>query len=106
MKPQDTQSDKIRVRVDSDLQDLIPGYLENRGKDLLVYQQALEKDNFDAIAVLGHSMKGSGGGYGFNDLTSIGQAIEKAAKNRDKESVRQSITDLTDFLKKLEVVYE
>jgi HPt (histidine-containing phosphotransfer) domain-containing protein len=106
MKPQDSQSEKIRVRVDSDLQDLIPGYLENRGKDLLVYQQALEKDNFDAIAVLGHSMKGSGGGYGFNDLSSIGRAIEKAAKNRDKESVRQSIIDLTDFLKKLEVVYD
>ena len=106
MKPQDSQSKKIRVRIDSELQDLIPGYLENRGKDLLVYQQALEKDNFDAIAVLGHSMKGSGGGYGFNDLSSIGRAIEKAAKNRDKESVRQSIIDLTDFLKKLEVVYD
>ena len=106
MKPQDSQSEKIRVRIDSDLQDLIPGYLENRGKDLLVYQQALEKDNFDAIAILGHSMKGSGGGYGFNDLSSIGRAIEKAAKSRDKESVRQSIIDLTDFLKKLEVVYD
>jgi len=106
MKQQDSQSEKIRIRIDSDLQDLIPGYLENRGKDLLVYQQALEKDNFDAIAILGHSMKGSGGGYGFNDLTSIGRAIEKAAKNKDKESVRQAIIDLTDFLKKLEIVYD
>jgi len=51
-------------------------------------------------------MKGSGGGYGFNDLSSIGRAIEKAAKNKDKESVRKSIIDLTDFLKKLEVVYD
>jgi HPt (histidine-containing phosphotransfer) domain-containing protein len=106
MKQQDSQPEKIRVRIDSDLQDLIPDYLENREKDLLVYQQALEKGNFDTIAVLGHSMKGSGGGYGFNDLSSIGRAIEKAAKNRDKESVRQSIIDLMDFLKKLEVVYD
>ena len=106
MKQQDSQSEKIRVRIDSDLQDLIPDYLENREKDLLVYQQALENGNFDTIAVLGHSMKGSGGGYGFNDLTSIGRAIEKAAKNRDKDSIRQSIIDLMDFLKKLEVVYD
>ncbi len=106
MKHQDSQSEKIRIHIDPDLQDLIPDYLENRGKDLLVYQQALEKDDFDSIAVLGHSMKGSGGGYGFNDLSSIGRAIEKAAKNRDKESVRKSITVLTDFLKKLEVVYD
>jgi HPt (histidine-containing phosphotransfer) domain-containing protein len=106
MKNQGSQSDKIRVRIDRDLQDLIPDYLKNRGKDLLVYQQALEKDDFDSIATLGHSMKGSGGGYGFNDLSSIGRAIEKAAKNKDKESVHRSIIDLMDFLKKLEVVYD
>ena len=106
MKHQDSQSGKIRIHIDRDLQDLIPEYLENRGKDLLAYRQALEKGDFDSISVLGHSMKGSGGGYGFDDLSSIGRAIEKAAKNRDKESVHQSIFDLTDFLKKLEVVYD
>ncbi len=106
MKNYNSQSDIIRVRIDRDLQDLIPGYLENRGKDLLVYQQALDKGDFDSIVVLGHSMKGSGGGYGLNNLTSIGRAIEKAAKNRDKESVRQSIINLADFLKNLEVVYD
>ena len=106
LENQNSKSGKVRIRVDPDLQDLIPDYLENRGKDLLVYQQALEKGNFDTIAILGHSMKGSGGGYGFNELTSIGRAIEKAANNKDKESVRQSIVDLMDYLKKLEIVYE
>jgi len=106
MKNKSSQSEKIRIRVDPDLKDLIPDYLENRGKDLLVYQQALEEDDFDSICVLGHSMKGSGGGYGFNELSNIGRAFEKAAKNRDKESIHQSINDLADFLKNLEVVYD
>ncbi len=106
MKPLDESSEKIRIRVDADLQDLVPGYLENRESDLLMYQQALEKGDFDSIAVLGHSMKGSGGGYGFNDLSQIGRAIEKAAKSRDKESVRKSIIDLTAYLKKLEIIYD
>lgn len=106
MKPLDESSEKIRIRVDADLQDLVPGYLENRESDLLIYQQALEKGDFDSIAVLGHSMKGSGGGYGFNDLSQIGRAIEKAAKSKDKESVRKSIIDLTAYLKKLEIVYD
>lgn len=106
MEHQYSQSEKIRIRVDPDLQDLIPDYLESREQDLRFYQDALEKDDFGLIAVLGHSMKGSGGGYGFNDLSSIGRAIEKAANNRDKESVRKSVIDLTDFLKKVEVVYD
>jgi HPt (histidine-containing phosphotransfer) domain-containing protein len=106
MKNQESFSDKIQVRVDPDLHDLIPGYLKNREKDLLKYQQNLEKDDFDAIAVLGHSMKGSGGGYGFNGLSNIGRAIENAAKNKDKESVQKSINDLTDYLNKLEILYD
>ena len=106
MENQNSQSGKIRIRIDPDLQDLIPDYLDNRGKDLLVYQQALEEDDFDSICVLGHSMKGSGGGYGFNELSNIGRAFEKAAKNRDKESIHQSINDLADFLENLEVVYD
>lgn len=61
MKNQVSHSEKIRIRVDPVLQELIPGYLENRGKDLLVYQQALENENFDTIGILGYSMKGSGG---------------------------------------------
>jgi histidine phosphotransfer protein HptB len=106
MENQNSQSKKIRVHVDPDLRDLIPDYLENREKDLLVYRQALEEGDFDSIVILSHSMKGSGGGYGFNDLSNIGRDIEKAAKNRDKESVRVAIINFADFLKKLEVVYD
>ena len=106
MRNQDTPSEKIQVRVDPDLKELIPGYLENRERDLVVYQKALEKDDFDRIVVLSHSMKGSGGGYGFNDLSTIGRALEKAARKRDKESVRKSIINLTDYLNKLEIVYD
>ena len=106
MKNQDSRLGKIRIRLDPDLQDLIPGYLENRGKDLLTYQEALEKNDFDLIAVLGHSMKGSGGGYGFNELSTIGRAIENAAKIRDKEAVRQSITEMAAFLENVEVFYD
>jgi HPt (histidine-containing phosphotransfer) domain-containing protein len=106
MKRQHSQSEKIRVHVDPDLRDLIPDYLKNRGKDLLVYRQALEEGDFNSIVILGHSMKGSGGGYGFNELSNIGRALENAAKNRDKESIRQAITDFAEFLHKLEVVYD
>ena len=92
--------------MDPDLKELIPDYLKNKERDLPIYREALEKGDFDSIARRGHSMKGTGGGYGFDELSSIGRAIENAAKNRDAESVRQSIIDLTDFLNKLEVVYD
>ncbi len=106
MEDQDSQSKKNRIRIDPDIKDLIPDYLKNRRDDLVIYQKALKAGDFGSITVRGHSMKGSGGAYGFDDLSNIGRAIENAAKNKDKESVRQSMNDLADFLKNLEVVYD
>ena len=49
--------------ADNDLADLIPGFLENRHKDVAI-QEAIEQGNYETIRVLGHTMKGAGGGYG------------------------------------------
>jgi len=54
--------EKIVVHVDADLDDLIPGYLQNRREDVKAVWQALENQDFETIRVLGHTMKGTGGG--------------------------------------------
>ena len=58
-------NDKIFVRIDPDLVDLIPGFLENRANDVEALRDLLNKQDYDAIRILGHSMKGAGGGSEF-----------------------------------------
>ena len=106
MKSKDAKADKIRIQIDPDLQELIPGYLENRRNDLQIYRDALEQGDFKAIAVLGHSMKGSGGGYGFQELSDIGRALENAAKSQDAKAIRKSLMDMSGFLDRLEIIYD
>ncbi len=98
--------DKITVRIDRDLEEIAPGYLENRRKDLLLLPEALERGDFDNLKVLGHRMKGSGAGYGFNGITDIGRSVETAAKERDVEGVRSAIDELASYLDRIEVIYE
>jgi histidine phosphotransfer protein HptB len=98
--------EKIVVTIDIDLEDLIPGYLGNRQKDIRSIEAALDQGDFEGIRVLAHSMKGSGGGYGFDGITEIGAALEKAAIGRNAPSIREELTRLTDYLSKVEVVYE
>lgn len=98
------QDGKIRVTVDPDLADLIPGFLDNRRKDITAMQAALEKGDFETIRILGHSMKGAGGGYGFDAITDIGAALEQAAKGKDPEAVSKSLRDLASYLDHVEVV--
>ena len=98
--------DKIVVQVDADLEDLIPGYLQNRHKDLEAIQQALEKQDFESIRVLGHSMKGTGGGYGFDAITAIGRTLEEGAKSRNAQAIQQGIATLREYLQAVEVVFK
>ena len=56
--------------------------------------------------MLGHSMKGAGGGYGFTGVSEIGRSIEEAAKERDASLIRMSMMKLTEYLDRVEVIYE
>ena len=88
---QEKNSAKIIVRVDPELADLIPGYLINREKDIATIADTLEKKDLDTIRIIGHSMKGSGGGYGFEAITDIGMLLEKAAKDGNDESIHLQV---------------
>jgi len=97
---------KIIVRVDPEIADLIPGFLENRQKDIKTMLEALDVGDYETIRVLGHTMKGSGGGYGFDAITDIGLSLEQAAKGKNSEEIQRWVEELSNYLEKVEVVYE
>ena len=101
-----TRGEKIIVTVDSDLEDLIPGFLENRNQDIKSIFDALARDDYAAIAKLGHTMKGVGGGYGFDAITDIGRSIEQAAKEKNPQKIKASLSELSDYLERIEIVFE
>ncbi len=97
--------DRIIVHIDPDLEDLIPGYIENRYSDIRKIKDALAKGDYETIRILGHSMKGSGGGYGFDAITDIGRSIELSAKEHDDTAIKKHLKDLEDYIKKVQIVY-
>lgn len=94
------------VVIDSELEDLIPGYLENRKKDIEKIEASLGQSDFETIRVTGHSMKGSGGGYGFDRISEIGRSIEEAAKTQDVATIKTGINNLDDYIKNVNVSFE
>jgi HPt (histidine-containing phosphotransfer) domain-containing protein len=99
------QEEKVIVHVDPEIADLIPGFLENRRKDAQTMGAALTEGDFETIRILGHSMKGAGGSYGFDAITGIGKSLEQAAEDRDAERIEQSLQELSVYLDRLAVVY-
>ena len=99
-------SEKIIAHVDPDLRELIPGYLQNRRKDIIAIDAALKDADLVKIRTLGHSMKGSGGGYGFMPISVIGAAIEKAAKEKAPNDIQIHLNELLSYLDSVSVVYD
>ena len=97
---------KIVVKIDPDLEELIPGYLQNRMNDVQDVQVLLNNADFESIQRMGHTMKGSGGGYGFDFISAIGFALEEGAKEKDINKIQNTLHDLCDFLERVEVVYK
>ncbi|TDO86439.1 Hpt domain-containing protein [Halanaerobium saccharolyticum] len=97
---------KNKVYIDPDLEFLIPQFLENREEDIQRLKKLLQESEFDQIIIIGHSLKGSGGGYGFDYLTEIGSKIEKNAEAKNKEEIKNLISELKNYLDNIEIIYE
>ena len=95
----------IVVQIDQDLSDLVPGFLARKREDARAVLAAVEHGDAEAIARLGHKMKGEGGSYGLDAVTDLGRELEQAGKDSDFDAARRLGRDLTNFLERLEIVY-
>src|SRR5687767_13522102 len=86
------------VQVDPLIAPLVPGYLENRAKDLQRLADALAAKDFATLRKLGHNMRGSAGAYGLPPLSEIGARIEEAAQAADAVALGAALEDLRLFL--------
>jgi hypothetical protein len=101
-----SRGDAILVHANPKLTDLIPGFLQNRRHDVAAMLYALKVGDFAIVENLGHGMKGAGGSWGFQGITDIGTALERAAESADNEGSRKWVDELSRYLDRVEVVYD
>jgi len=97
---------KITVIVAKDLEDLIPTFMANRTKEIGTLSVALGAGDMEQLRQLGHRMKGVGNSYGFEQISVLGKQIEDRAKIKDLTGLQSLITEYTDYLGRVSVVYE
>lgn len=83
---------------------LMAQYLERRESDLVDLRKALADGDFEAIALSGHNLYGSGAAYGLEQVTLLGGSLEKAAKARATDRIASLIDALERFIRDLELV--
>lgn len=98
-------TERIKVEIDRDLEEIIPGFLENRVKDIAGLKAAAQSGDFEYIRIIGHTLKGIGGGYGFDRISELGMVLEQAAKDGQSTIISKAISDLEVYLELVEIIY-
>jgi PAS domain S-box-containing protein len=78
-----------------------PAYLENCRANVIAMLAALDDGDFQVITILGHNLRGSGGGFGFQMITDIGAGLEQAADLSDHAVARRWVGELSSYLDRL-----
>ncbi|MGA3039905.1 MAG: Hpt domain-containing protein [Bryobacteraceae bacterium] len=83
---------------------VVVAYLDKCRQGVQAFKDGIERFDFDFAGMYGHRMKGSGGAYGFPQLSEIGASIEEAADARNGNALRNCATTLEAHLDSVEVV--
>ena len=95
-------SDKPILAVDAQVAALVQRFLANRAADVGRIRAALAGRDFEAIRGAAHGMKGSGGGYGFPEISRLGAAMEEGARRRDAAAIVELVASLEACLVRIE----
>lgn len=104
LPPLDSADHNIQVRVPPGVEEAIPLFLELALEEVQSLEEALRKNNYDRIRSIGHDLKGTGSGYGFDGITEIGKWLEVAGKAGNWAEAKRHISSLKDYLARVEVV--
>ena len=74
-------------------------YINHTTKELAKIQEDIDNIIIDSLRTFGHNIKGSGGMYGFEEVTNLGTKIEASAKANDRNKIKLLLEELSVFLK-------
>lgn len=84
--------------LDDGIAALILKYLASKPLQIEQAQASLAIKDFDPIQRFRHNLKGTGRGYGFPPIETIGRELEKAAADRDEAGISKQLENLRRFV--------
>jgi len=104
VKDESRRMDAVAARLNTKFADRIPAYLLNCRQNVNFIMDALDRVDLETVTILGHQMSGSGGMFGFQEITDIGAALEQAAQNADINTSRKWVSELSSYLDRVDTI--
>jgi PAS domain S-box-containing protein len=96
-----TGPDPDEVAIDPDIEDLVPRFIENQKLTAKRILELSDSGDFESLKRVGHNMKGTGKGYGFEVISAFGASLERAAAQSAGDDVARIARDLQTYLSRV-----
>jgi HPt (histidine-containing phosphotransfer) domain-containing protein len=93
------------VEIRKVMEPLIPEFIEHRHHDVARLVEAIDRTDHESVRAIGHNLKGLGATYGFQVITNLGSALEQNARREDTQGIKDTVTMLSDYLDRVDVVF-
>jgi len=93
------------ARIDAELEELIPDFMEQAKNDLEVMNKALADRDSESLRRIGHSLKGSALMYSLSHMGNMGMTIEEAAKIEDFKKIEEVLEKLKQHMECIQIEY-
>jgi signal transduction histidine kinase/CheY-like chemotaxis protein/HPt (histidine-containing phosphotransfer) domain-containing protein len=103
MEPQKTQSPggiESEFANDPDMKDLVDEYVQRLPVEVAKMTSLLNSGEIESLRRVAHQLKGSGGGYGFNQITSLAAVADHSIKDGAPiEKLKSEIDSLIEHIR-------
>jgi len=96
--------EKIKIKIDPDLEDVIPVYLKSVKESIKEMKDAIKVEDSEKIRKIGHNLKGEGKAFGFDFITDAGLKLQEAGDAKDIRTIKALVFGLENYLTRIEIV--
>jgi HPt (histidine-containing phosphotransfer) domain-containing protein len=83
--------------------DLVRRFVVRLGEQINHMEQALDREDYESLAELGHWLKGSGGSVGFAEFNEIAALLEESARNQQTDRATFAIAKIDQLYRRIHV---
>lgn len=95
----------MKIFIDKDLEDVFPGYLDNRHKELVELKTLIDNQDLGKLKVLAHRLAGNAGSYGLAFLSEVGSKMEADCLKSDLSRMSDYYSQIKVYLEELSYEY-
>jgi HPt (histidine-containing phosphotransfer) domain-containing protein len=88
----------IVIELDRRIEGLVAQYLQQCRRHAAEVARLAAVGGWEAMAGIGHKLKGSGGFYHFDEISTIGREIERAARSGDAAAAKLCVRRFEEYL--------